>query len=166
MTFVANRCKRTHGVIGYRHKKQNVATKRVFATTVLQVATFFLVVASSCHHNLVCGDNLMQHASTSWRLAICGDRYLWREPIPTTHVSWHMPFHCNNQMLRIAIDMNPMATTIFSWVTSCATNTLFVVLIYGNNSPTVNFLFPAIKKSRNCLAQVNESNIIGAWKVI
>jgi hypothetical protein len=38
-------------VIGYCHKKKNVARKRVIAMPMRQVATLFLVAACPCHHN-------------------------------------------------------------------------------------------------------------------
>jgi hypothetical protein len=65
-------------VIGCCSKNVIVATKCSITTTMWEVATFFPVATITYLHDLVCRDCLMQHATESWRLPVCGDRHLWQ----------------------------------------------------------------------------------------
>jgi hypothetical protein len=85
--------------------------------------------ARACRHNLVRGVSLMQQPPTLWRLAVCGDSLFQQHLFRGACYSIAIAKYCNrpephgNHYFLVGISMSPQ--------------TLFVVLIYGNNSPNV-----------------------------
>jgi hypothetical protein len=78
MTFVTKRSESTHGNRLLPQKSKMWQENKLLQRQCDKLPHFFAWQHALVATNLVHGDSLMQHASTSWQLADCGDRHSWR----------------------------------------------------------------------------------------